>query len=54
MLRALTGDGRGTPDSGAATDLIECWKSQLRLTLFLTRASDLDAFAAVPGHVSGR
>ena len=54
VLRALTGDGRGTPDSGAATDLIECWKSQLRLTLFLTGASDLDAFAAVPGQVSGR
>jgi len=53
VLRALTGDGRGAPDPEAATDIIELWKSQLRLTLFLTGAADLDAFAAVPGQVSG-
>ena len=53
VLRALTGDGRGKPDADAAIEVIERWKSQLRLTLFLTGASNLDAFAAVPGHVSG-
>ena len=53
VLRALTGDGRGKPDADAAIEVIERWKSQLRLTLFLTGAANLDAFAAVPGHVSG-
>jgi len=54
VLRALTGDGRGAPDTEAATTLIELWKAQLRLTLFLTGAADLDAFAGVPGQVGGR
>ena len=54
VLRALTGDGRGKPDAEAATKVIERWKSQLQLTLFLTGAENLDAFAAVPGQVSGR
>ena len=54
VLRALTGDGRGKADAEAAIKVIEQWKSQLRLTLFLTGAANLDAFAAVPGEVSGR
>lgn len=53
VLRALTGDGRGTPDPVAAEKVITLWKHQLRLTLFLTGASTLDEFATVPGHVSG-
>ena len=51
VLRALTGDGRGTPDGSAAADVIETWKSQLRLALFLTGAPDLPSFAGKPGHV---
>ena len=54
VLRALTGDGRGAPDAQAAVDVIELWKSQLRLTLFLTGAADLDAFAGVPGQVGAK
>ena len=53
VLRALTGDGRGKPDADAAIKVIERWKSQIQLTLFLTGAVNLDAFAAVPGQVSG-
>ena len=53
VLRALTGDGRGTPDSAAAVHVIERWKSQIRLALFLTGAPDLPSFAGKPGHVGG-
>jgi len=51
VLRALTGDGRGTPDPEAAEQVITLWKDQLRLAMFLTGASDLSAFAGKPGHV---
>ena len=53
VLRALTGDGRGAPDGAAAVHVIERWKSQLRLALFLTGAPDLPSFAGKPGHVGG-
>jgi len=33
--------------------VIERWKSQLRLALFLTGAPDLPSFAGKPGHVGG-
>ena len=52
VLRALTGDGRGTPDAAAAAEVITLWKDQLRLAMFLTGAADLPTFAGKPGHVS--
>ena len=54
VLRALTGDSRGKPDADAAIKVIERWRSQIQLTPFLTGVANLDAFAAVPGQVSGR
>ena len=53
VLRALTGDGRGTPDAAAAAEVITLWKDQLRLAMFLTGATDLRTFAGKPGYVSG-
>lgn len=52
VLRALTGDGRGTPDAMTARDVIALWKDQMRLALFLTGAQDLETFAGKPGFVS--
>ena len=51
VLRALTGEGCGAPDGAAALHLIERWKAQLRLALFLTGAPDLPSLAGKPGHV---
>ena len=41
-------------DPRAALQAIDLYKSQLRLTLFLTGAPDLAAFAGVPGFVGAR
>lgn len=51
VLKAMTGDGTGTPDTAAAINVIEVWKAQLRLAVFLTGACDLTAFAGVEGRI---
>lgn len=51
VLKAMTGDGRGSPDTDAAIRVIEMWKAQLRLAIFLTGACDLSAFATVEGRI---
>ena len=50
VLKAMTGDGTSA-DAAAAIKVIEIWKAQLRLAVFLTGACDLAAFASVEGQV---
>ena len=52
VLKAMTGDGTSPPDAVAAIKVIEMWKAQLRLAVFLTGACDLAAFAGVEGRIS--
>ena len=51
VLKAMTGDGTSPPDTAAAIKVIEMWKAQLRLAVFLTGACDLAAFAGVEGRI---
>lgn len=54
MLRALTVDGVQPPDRDAAMVVMDRFKDQLRLAMFLTGATDLAGLGEVSGQISPR